>query len=107
DLPGLATLDATSLSERPALLLRLLVQALERSGRLAGDRTLTHRELIARAGFDGEGQRQRFASISLRAEQQVYGRAAAFVNDDPELQRVLHEGRELYSQLLAASSAAS
>jgi hypothetical protein len=105
DQPGLVALDGIPLSERPALLLRLLVQALERSGRLTGDRTLTHRELIARAGFDGADQRRRFASISLRAEQQVYGYFAAVAHEDPELQRALHEGRELYLQLLAAPSA--
>jgi hypothetical protein len=35
--------------EQPALLLRLLVQALLQSGRLSNDRALTHRELAAYA----------------------------------------------------------
>jgi hypothetical protein len=104
---GLAELDRVSLSERPAVLLRLLVQALRRRGRLAGERTLTHRELIQRAGLEDATQRQRFAQVSLRAERQLYGHAAAVATDELELQRALTEGRELYSQLSATGSAAS
>jgi hypothetical protein len=101
------TLDTVSLAERPVLLLRLLVQALQRMGRLAADRSLTHRELIARASLDDSNQRQRFAGISLRAEQQLYGGAAPLSTDDPELQSIVREGRELYSQLLGIESARS
>jgi hypothetical protein len=103
-VPG--SLDTVSLAERPALLLRLLVQALHRMGRLAGDRALTHRELIARARFDNADQRTRFAGVSLRAEQQLYGAAVSAVAD-AELERIVHEGRELYLQLLGTESIAS
>jgi hypothetical protein len=113
DLPGvtgervtLTDLDERPLSERPGLLLRLLVQALVHSGRLASDRTLTHRELIARAGFDSVDQRQQFAAISLLAERQLYGRGLP-AEVDADFERALREGRQLYSQLHSAGSAAA
>jgi hypothetical protein len=113
ELPGatsgrlkLADLEQCARSERPALLLRLLVQALVRSGRLSSDRTLTHRELIARAGFDSPDQRQQFAGISLLAERQLYGRALP-ADVDADFERTLLEGRQLYAQLHSAGSVAS
>jgi hypothetical protein len=104
---GLAGLDQVPLTERPALLLRLLVEALRRRGQLAGERTLTHRELIQRAGLSDVGQRQRFAQVSLRAEQQLYGGSAAVATDQVELEQAVSAGRELYSQLAATQSPAS
>jgi hypothetical protein len=101
---GLAELDQVALSERPAVLLRLLVQVLRQRGQLAGDRTLTHRELIQRVGLDDAAQRQRFAQVSLRAEQQLYGGSAAVGPDEVELERTVSAGRELYSQLVAAGA---
>ena len=105
DLPGvtgerttLTDLDERPLPERPALLLRLLVQALVQTGRLASDRTLTHRELIARAGFDSVDQRQRFAAVSLLAEQFLYGGALS-ASADAQLEHALREGQQLYVQL--------
>jgi hypothetical protein len=103
----LATLDDAAPSERPSLLLRLLVQALRRSGRLAAERTLTHRELIERARFDADDQRRRFAGISLWAERQLYGRTAPAAQDAVESERVMREGRELYTQLQSAGGASS
>jgi hypothetical protein len=102
----LADLEQCPLSERPALLLRLLVQALGESGRLGSDRALTHRELIARAGFDSPDQRQQFAGISLLAERQLYGRGLT-AEVDAEFERALRAGRQLYAQLRSAGSAAS
>jgi hypothetical protein len=101
----LADLERCALSERPALLLRLLVQALVQSGRLGSDRTLTHRELIARAGFDSPDQRRQFGGISLLAERQLYGRGLP-ADVDADFERALLEGRQLYSQLHSAGSAA-
>jgi hypothetical protein len=42
-LPGLAELEHLPAREQPALLLRLLVQALLQSERLRNERSLTHR----------------------------------------------------------------
>jgi hypothetical protein len=56
--------DAVPLFDKPAILLRLLVKGLSRTGRLRADRHLTHRELVDRAVFDEDIQRQRFARVA-------------------------------------------
>lgn len=102
---ALGALDSAARSDQPSLLLRLLVQALRRTGRLAGERTLTHRELIHQAGFEHADQQQRFAGVSLCAEQQLYGHTGSAAGGEAEFERVMREGRELYLQLLALGSA--
>jgi hypothetical protein len=74
---SLDEIERAPLAEQPALLLRLLVQALLQSGRLSNDRALTHRELGARSGFDDSEQHDRFVRISLLAERLLYGPAGA------------------------------
>lgn len=84
-------------SERCVWLLRLLVQALRRSGRLSHESTLTYRELVARPRFDDTQQRARFERLALLAERQRYGSLAL---DDAQWLQLLDEGRSLYAHWL-------
>jgi hypothetical protein len=101
--PVLADIDRAPLPERPAVLLRLLVQALLQSGRLRGERSLTHRELGVRGAFDDPEQQLRFARISLLAERLLYGAGVATISAtaQPQIDQALTDGRQLYAQLLA------
>lgn len=93
--------------ERSIVLLRLLVQALLRSGRLSLERACTYRELAARSAFDDAGQRERFTRLAQMAERDRYGEqsgapakpqpAAVAASPGASLQS---EGRLLYEQLL-------
>jgi hypothetical protein len=79
-----------------AELLRALVQRLLQSGRLKAERSLTHRELIARSAFDSEAQRIVFAGVARTAESLLYGSQGAA----PEvLQQVTRQGQALLRQL--------
>jgi len=60
-------------SHRLNELLRLLVNILMQTGRLKAERSLTHRELIARSSFDSEWQRAAFARVARTAETMLYG----------------------------------
>ena len=80
----------------PAGVLRALVRRLRQTGRLATDRSLTHRELIARAAFDSEGQKTVFARIARAAEIILYGSEPAAPENVAALTR---QGRELLRQL--------
>jgi hypothetical protein len=104
----LAELDQLPSNEQPALLLRLLVQALRQSGRLRNDRSLTHRELAARSAFDDQQQHGSFARLSLLAERLLYGAItpAAAAGAQPQIEQALADGRQLYAQLIAARAAA-
>jgi len=106
--PGLAEFDQLPLPEQPALLLRLLVQALRQSGRLRNDRSLTHRELAARSAFDDQQQHGSFARLSLLAERLLYGAnvPAAATDAQPQIEQALAEGRQLYAQMIATRAAA-
>jgi hypothetical protein len=101
--PAVADIDRAPLRERPALLLRLLVQALLQSGRLRGERSLTHRELGIRGTFDDAEQQLRFVRISLLAERLLYGAGVAAISAtaQPQIDQALTDGRQLYAQLLA------
>lgn len=105
---SLEDIDAAALREQPALLLRLLVQALLQSGRLSYERSLTHRELGVRSAFDDPEQRGRFIRISLLAERTLYGpRApAASAAAPPEIDHAVSDGRQLYAQLLGGRGGA-
>jgi hypothetical protein len=102
--PGVAEIDQAALRERPALLLRLLVQALLQSGRLRSERSLTHRELGVRSAFDNPEQQLRFVRISLLAERLLYGAGVAAVSAaaQPQIDQAVTDGQQLYAQLLAA-----
>lgn len=67
------TPDWTVLREQPAQLLRVLIDALTRSRRIARDRHLTCRELSSQARFDSENQQKGFIQIALLAERALYG----------------------------------
>ena len=101
--PALADIDRAPLREQPAVLLRLLVQALLQSGRLRGERSLTHRELGVRGAFDDPEQQLRFVRISLLAERLLYGASLAAISAaaQPQIDQALTDGRQLYAQLLA------
>jgi len=92
----LADLEVAAVRDRAALLLKLLVTALQRAGRLRADHSLTHRELGKRASFDDERQRQAFGEIATLAEGTLYG---GRVVGEPELDRAIASGRDMYAQL--------
>ena len=93
---SIAELDALPLQKRPAALLRIVVAALVRAGRLRSERSLTYRELVQYARFADEGERTSFQSIASAAERSVYG-ASAFAEQDVEL--LVREGRALQARL--------
>jgi hypothetical protein len=88
-------LDAAARSERPSILLQMLVATLVKSGRLQAERSLTHRELTVRARFDDASQRESFRRVAQLAERIVYGGDEA----PAELDDVVQAGRALHSQL--------
>lgn len=84
--------DAASLLDRPAILLKLLVQRLLESGRLSRERDLTHRELIIQAQFDTQTERERFKRLAQSAESVLYGG-----NDiSTDVERAVADGRALF-----------
>jgi hypothetical protein len=88
--------EAQADENTPAGLLRALVKRLLQTGRLATERSLTHRELIAKTSFDNDGQKTIFANLARTAETLLYGPAPAV----PEsLETVTRQGRELLLQL--------
>lgn len=94
--------EASADVNTPAGLLRALVKRLLQTGRLATERSLTHRELIARTSFDSDGQKTVFANVARTAETILYGPQPAA----PEsLETVTRQGRELLLQLSETASA--
>jgi hypothetical protein len=94
--------EAASAVSGIAELLHALVQRLLQSGRLKAERSLTHRELIARSAFDNEAQRTAFAGVARTAESLLYGSQGTA----PEvLEQVTHQGRALLLQLSNSTSA--
>lgn len=91
-------LDSAARNERPSILLQMLVATLVKTGRLQAERSLTHRELAARAAFDDSSQRESFRRVAQLAERVVYGG-----DETPaELDEVVQAGRALHSQLSGA-----
>jgi hypothetical protein len=89
--------------DTPAGLLRALVKRLLQTGRLAVERSLTHRELIARTSFDSDAQKAMFANIARTAEMILYGSQSIA----PEsLETTTRQGRELLRQLSETASSA-
>jgi hypothetical protein len=85
-----------------AELLRALVQRLLQTGRLNAERSLTHRELIARSAFDSEAQRIDFAGVARTAESLLYGSQGTA----PEvLEQVTRQGQALLLQLSNSTGA--
>jgi hypothetical protein len=94
--------ESGAIADRLAELLKLLVRRLVQTRRLEAERSLTHRELVARSVFDDESQRAVFASVARTAESILYGPYGAAPE---QLDRVLHEGRTLLAQLSDPPSA--
>ncbi len=94
-----ADLDALPVDRKAQVLLRMLVRTLVQSGRLRTERSLTHRELCARAAFDDAQQRESFRRVAALAERTVYG-----VGDVPaaEVEPVVAAARALDAQLRGA-----
>jgi len=93
-------LDSAARNDRPSILLQMLVATLVKTGRLQAERSLTHRELTARARFDDSSQRDSFQRVAQLAERIVYGG-----DDAPEeLDEVVQAGRALHSKLSGALS---
>src|SRR5690606_1224992 len=91
-----ADLDAAALADQPAILLRLLVAHLPARGILTTERSLTHRELVARVALPDAESRTRFARVSQLAERVLYGHGAM---DDGQVRDVVNDGRRLLQQL--------
>jgi hypothetical protein len=93
--------EASADENTPAGLLRALVKRLLQTGRLTTERSLTHRELIARTSFDSDTQKTVFANVARTAETILYGAKPAA----PEfLETVTRQGRELLLQLSETAS---
>jgi hypothetical protein len=101
-VPGLADLDAASLSDQPTILLRLLVARMLANGALPAARNLTHRELVSSATFADVKNGVRFARISQLAERVLYGGGKT---DADEARAVVADGRSLLLQLQAPETA--
>jgi hypothetical protein len=81
--------------------LRMLVTTLVQSGRLRAERSLTHRELSARARFDDAQQRESFQRVAALAERTVYGSVAVPAE---EIEPIVAAARELDAQLRGAAA---
>jgi hypothetical protein len=103
-LPDLANLDSAPARERPILLLRALVLALASSNRLARNRDLTCRELVAQARLDTPRQREDFEHIALLAERALYAGPEAASPVIPE--ELLRGAQALCGEMLAGAAAA-
>ena len=92
-------LSALPADRKASMLLRMLVTTLVRSGRLRLERSLTHRELSARARFDDASQREAFQRVAALAERTVYGS-----HDVPaeEVEPIVAAARELDAKLRGA-----
>jgi len=99
---GAGAAEPIAPADRLSGLLALLVKRLVQTGRLTGERSLTHRELVSRSAFDGESQRAVFAAVALAAESSLYGAQSG----SPEhLDGVLQQGEALLARLSNSSSA--
>ena len=100
--PASADAQASADENTPAGLLRALVRRLVQTGRLRSERSLTHRELIARTSFDSAAQKSVFANVARTAETILYGSQPAA----PEsVETVTRQGRDLLLQLSGTASA--
>ena len=94
-------LDSLPVDRKASMLLRMLVTTLVQSGRLRTERSLTHRELSARATFDDAGQRESFRRVAAFAERTVYGSHAV---SPAEVEPIVAAARALEAQLRGASA---
>jgi len=94
-------LDSLSVDRKASMLLRMLVATLVQSGRLRTERSLTHRELSARATFDDPAQRDSFQRVAAFAERAVYGSRDVSA---AEVEPIVAAARALDAQLRGASA---
>ena len=94
-----ADLDSLPVDRKAQVLLRMLVRTLVQSGRLRTERSLTHRELCARAAFDDAQQRESFRRVAALAERTVYGDGEV---PAAEVEPVVAAARALDAQLRGA-----
>jgi hypothetical protein len=101
--PSAAGPEPAALADRLAALLRRLVERLVQTRRLESERSLTHRELVARSVFDIDAQRAVFARVARTAEAVLYGPSSGGPSGGApdQLAAVLEEGRGLLAQLSA------
>ncbi len=99
DEPG--DVDALPADRKAPMLLRMLVRTLVQSGRLRTERSLTHRELSARATFDDAQQRESFRRVAALAERTVYGVGEV---SDAEVEPIVAAARTLDAQLRGAAT---
>jgi hypothetical protein len=91
-------LDALAVHEQPSALLRQLVTRLRAVGQLGAERSLTHRELVARCAFTDAQSRRRFENVATLAERILYGHDEV---SGRETAAVIADGRALLLQLPA------
>jgi hypothetical protein len=98
-----AAVDVDSLpaDRKASMLLRMLVTTLVQSGRLRTERSLTHRELCARANFDDAEQRESFKRVATLAERTVYGSTEVAAS---EVEPIVTAARALDAQLRGATA---
>jgi len=94
-------LDALALHEQPAALLRQLVARLLAGGQLDTERSLTHRELVARCALTDAQSRRRFENVARLAERILYGHGEV---PRAEAAAVIADGRTLLLQLPAPAT---
>ncbi|HEY7639982.1 MAG TPA: hypothetical protein VH814_09675 [Steroidobacteraceae bacterium] len=92
-------LDSLSADRKAPMLLRMLVATLIKSGRLRTERSLTCRELSARANFDDAQQRDCFRRVATLAERTVYGHGEVSAE---EVEPIVAAARALDAQLRGA-----
>lgn len=90
---SLADVEAAPMSERAALLFRLLLAVLADAGRVRAARARTHRELCGEVLLPDAGERGRFARLAGAAEAQLFGPAPL---PAAELEPALADGTALY-----------
>jgi hypothetical protein len=101
---GSLDLDELALQEQPAALLRQLVARLLEGGQLGAERSLTHRELVARCAFSDAQNRRRFENVAQLAERILYGRGEVPAT---EAAAVISDGRTLLQQLAGPTAGKS
>ncbi len=94
--------DAAPWSERPTILLRLIVARLIELRRLQAERSLTHRELSRRVQLSEPKDRERFQHLALLAESLRFGRQATRTESfEHRSEAVVGEARVLLDELNA------
>lgn len=100
---ALSDVARAPLAERPALLIRLLIETCVATDRLQERRSFTHRELAGAARFEVPGDGASFAHVLRTAEAVRYAAAAP---DARALDEAVRDGEALLARLAPRRSAA-